>query len=192
MQLQPLQLAYYKGLKGTNGALQINFRKPHYYVKSDTRLRNFEGKFIPKEWLEVNPSLTIDDLSLAEGTLFLEITSATGKNVYDWDNKIVMALAVVDMGKLLTVLDGELSEVRIMHDPGAKTAAQGKVQKWLDVSEGEYKGPTGQPLHGITISVTKKDSEGQTRHMVPLTCDDAKVLACCLRVAIPASLGWIG
>lgn len=186
MTMNPLQLAFYKGAGGKYGALQLNLQKPHYYVKDNPKLKNYDGKFIPDAWKEQYPGLTKDDLTSREGALFLEITSAIGKNEYDWQNKIIMALSIADMGKLLLVLEGLLQEATIMHDPGAKSSSAGKVQKHLNISS-----PKGIKV-GVTISIMVKNAEGETlKHSVPLSGDEAKILAICIRTIIPAALAWI-
>jgi len=172
---------------GKWGALQLNYQKPHYYVKSNPKLKNYEGKFIPHDWLEHYPSLSKDDLTSREGALFLEITSTKDKNIYDWDNKIVMALSLHDMGKILMILEGGQagSEVKIMHDPGAKSATAGKIQKHLNISS-----PKGVKT-GAMVSVMQKSADGDTvSHTVPLSGDEVRVLATCIRKVIPSSLGW--
>lgn len=186
MSMSPLQLAFYKGAGGKNGALQLNLQRPHFYVKDNPKLKNYEGKFIPKEWKDKNPNLTPEDLTSREGALFVEIASATGKNVYDWENKIVMALSIDDMGKALMVLEGLEPEVNILHDPGAKTTTQGKVQKYLNLSS-----PKGIKA-GVIVSIAKKDADGNTvKHTVPLSGDEARVLATCIRAVIPVALAWL-
>jgi hypothetical protein len=187
MVMNPLQLAFYKGVGGKHGALQFNLQRPHYYLKSNPKLKNYDGKFIPKRWLEGDMPVPLeDDLTSREGALFMEVTSATGRNVYDWERKIVMALSINDMGKLLTVLEGLQQEVSIMHDPGAKTAAAGKVKKWLNVDS-----PDGLKT-GVMVRVrmTAADNE-TTSHTVPLSGDEVKVLAACIRAVIPAALAWV-
>lgn len=190
--MSPLQLAFYKGMGGKNGALQFNLQRPHFYVESNPKLKNYEGKFIPKEWLYINPALTKDDLTSREGALFVEITSAVGKNVYDWEKKVVMALSIHDMGKLLAFLEnslpvkeGEIPGVKIMHDPGAQSDTAGKVQKWLNVTS-----PNGLK-EGVIFNVSKREADGNIiKHMVPLDASESKILACCLRSVIPVALAW--
>ena len=119
-----------------------------------------------------------------EGALFLEISSAVGKNEYDWNNKIVMALSITDMGKMLMVLEGLEPEIKIMHDPGAKSSFAGKVQKHLAISS-----PKGLKA-GALISVMMKEGDSITKHMVPLSGDEIRTLAVCIRSVIPACLAW--
>lgn len=185
MGLIPLQLAFYKGVGGKHGALQFNPQRPHYYVKGKPGLKNFDGKFIPDSWKQQHSELTRDDLTSREGAIFMEITSAKGKNEYDWDNKITMALSVNDLGKLLLVLEAFAPEVKIMHDPGAKSATAGKVQKYLNVNS-----PKGLK-EGCFVSVTEKRADGDTKtHKVPLSADEVCLLRTAIRGFIPTALAW--
>lgn len=192
--MQPQQLNYYKGAGGKAGALQLNFQPPHYYVKkldpSDPKkyrkLKNYIGKFVPPAWKQDYPELTSDDLESREGAIFMEITSATGRNIYDWENKIRMALSITDMGKILAVLEGMAPGCKIYHDPGAKSSSAGKIGKSLEVTS-----PQGIKTGVIfTCSQTNKDDSTTRKHMVPLSGDEVAVLRACIRQAIPASLGW--
>ena len=195
MSMTPLQLSYYKGMKGTNGALQFNLQRPHWYCtkKGLNKLKNYEGKYIPTAWLETDKDLLPSDLSSREGCLFLEITSTSGPNVYNWDAKITMALSITDMSKILCVLegdnlqeDGTTKSAKIMHDPGAGTSTATKIQKWLEVSS-----PKGHKV-GVIFNVAQKSADGTTvKHMVPLTGDEAKSLACAIRGVIPICLAWV-
>lgn len=186
MSMPPLQFASYKGMSGSHGALQINLQKPHFYIEKNPKLKNYEGKFIPKEWLVANPNLTKDDLLSREGALFIEMCSATGKNVYDWEHKIIMAMSITDMGKLLMILEGSVPEMKIMHDPGAQTETAGKIQKWLNISS-----PKGIK-EGVLFNMSKKEADGTvTKHMVPLDGGEVKVLSCAIRQVIPVALAWV-
>jgi hypothetical protein len=183
--MDPLQLGFYKGMGGNYGAVQFNLQRPHYYVKGNTKLKNFEGRFIPETWKKTNENLTKEDLTSREGALFLEITSATGKNEYDWSRKIVIALSIHDMGKLLLVLEGTKPSIDIFHDPGAKTATEGKVNKKLSVSS-----PQGIAA-GVMIVASQTEAGGEKRiHTVPLSGDEVKTLAACIRGALPVALAW--
>jgi len=188
MSISPLQLAFYKGVTGNWGAIQFNLQRPHFYVKSNPKLKNFEGKFIKDEWKMEYPNLTKDELVSREGALFLEITSAKGKNVYDWDNKIIMALSITDLSKMLEVLEGRKPDCSLMHDPGAKTASQGKIQKRLVISS-----PKGIREAGCLVSASMiKSGTGAdpTKHTVPLSPDETLTLAVCIRRVIPRAIAW--
>jgi len=187
MSVGPLRLAFYKGITGKYGAIQFNPQMPHYYVKNQPSLKNFDGRFIPDNWLEGGPELTVEDLASREGAIFLEITSAKDKNVYDWNKKIVFALSITDIGKWIEVLEGTKPEAKLMHDPGAKSERQGKVKKYLEVSS-----PGGVKDKGcvVTASEVMAGSNTPTRHTVPLSSDECVTLSCAMKAFIAKALGW--
>lgn len=188
--IRPLQLAFYKGITSKWGALQLNEQFPHYYIKENGKFKNYDSREFKSEWLnspDWDPSWTAEkNLVSREGCLFLEISSATGPNEYDWANKIIMALSIVDMGKILLVLDGLSESVKILHDPGAKSASQGKVTKTIEISS-----PKGIK-EGVFVRAREQNagSDVVKQHQVPLSADEARVLNCCLRHAIPRALAW--
>jgi hypothetical protein len=118
-----------------------------------------------------------------EGAIFMEITSAKDKNVYDWENKIVMALSTNDMGKLLLTL-ATGNECNIMHDPGAKSDNAGAVKKYLNVTS-----PKGT-AEGVLLCCSQSAGGQTKKHMVPLAGDEVMVLRQLLQSAVSKSLGW--
>ena len=187
MSVGPLRLAFYKGITGKYGAIQFNPQLPHYYVKNEPSLKNFDGRWIPDNWKESNPSLSESDLASREGAIFMEITSAKDKNVYDWSKKIVFALSITDIAKWLLVLEGVETNVELMHDPGAKSVSQGKVKKYVSVTS-----PKGLKLGCIvTASEVMSASAPPTRHVVPLTADEVIALRCAMQSFIAKALGWL-
>jgi len=186
MSVGPLQLAFYKGVTGKWGAVQFNPQRPHYYVEKNPKLKNFDGRYIKEEWRRTYQELSDADLKSREGAIFLEITSARDKNVYDWANKIIVALSVTDLAQVLEVLTGRKQDCKIMHDPGAKSASQGKVQKYLMVTS-----PKGID-HGVMITATEvaAGSNTPTKHTVPLSSHETLTLSEAIRGFIPVALGW--
>ena len=125
MSFENLQYAIYKGKGGNFGAMQFSLQKPHFY---NGKQKDFTGEVA----LDENRKLR-EGWRQREGCVFLEITSTKEKDVYDWENKITMALSVNDLGKVLMgLMTG--NEVKIMHDPGAKTDTAGTVQKYLGIT----------------------------------------------------------
>ena len=176
--MNAMQYSIYKGTGGKFGALQFRFQGPHFYKdkeKDYAGTKCFEmkdGKQTLKEGWEAR-----------EGAIFMEITSAKDKNVYDWENKVVMALSTNDMGKLLLTL-ATGNECNLMHDPGAKSEAAGAVKKFMNVTS-----PKGT-AEGVLFCVSQS-AGGQTRkHMVPLAGDEVMVLRQLLQSAVSKSLGW--
>ena len=177
----PLQLAFYKGVGGKFGALQFNFRQPHYYCPS-CKTRVYEVWTAPSHCTKCDYSKR---LKSREGAVFMEISNTTAPNVYDWEHSTTFALSINDMAKILMVLEGQFSEMDIPHDPGAKSDDAGKVMKMLSISS--PKGVKEGCL--IRLSVTENGVKTQS-YMVPLDGPELKRLGICIRTAIPASLSW--
>jgi hypothetical protein len=176
----PLQYAVYKGTGGKFGALQFNLQRPHYV---NGKQRDFTGAIALEE---VDGRRKLEEgWKERPGCVFLEITSTKDgqKNVYDWDQKVIMALSVNDMGKiLLTLATGQ--ECKIMHDPNAKGENQGAIKKWLTVTS-----PKGT-IQGVMFSVSMNAAGDERRHTVPLTGDEVMVLRTLLQQAINRSVNW--
>jgi len=185
--ISPLQLAFYRGAGGKYGAVQFNFRRPHYYcVNKDCKQKVYDSTFPPDKCPA--SGCTAGKMESREGALFIEITSAKGKNDYDWDRKIVMALSISDLSQLLMVLEGHQNEVELMHDPHAKTANSGTITKRLKLlsPKGIY-----TPGGGLLVTCSQSIKDGDTiSHTVPLSPSEVKRLAVCIRTAIPQTLGW--
>lgn len=175
MTLNSLQYSVYKGMTGKWGAVQFNLQEPHYF-------RDKQKDFTGENALDENGKLK-DGWRIREGAVFLEITSTKDKNVYDWENKVTVALSVNDLGKVLLGLKtGE--DVKIMHDPGAKSERAGAVQKYVSITS-----PKGT-LEGCIVSVSETSGENKKSHTVPLSGDELLVLATLVQSAISRSLGW--
>jgi hypothetical protein len=177
--LQPVQKAIYKGIKGSNGALQFNLQPAHRFCTTCKK----------KDYTE-DPTCGVckNKITTREGAVFVEVASTTGPNVYDWENKIVFALSDVDIGKILWGVkhknkDGVFS-TSLMHDPGAKTASFGKVKKYMSIDS-----PDG-PQAGCIIRMTEQSGDQKKTHTVPVSGDELVVLVTLLTAAIPRMLAW--
>lgn len=176
--MNPMQYAIYKGTGGKHGAIQFNFQRPHYY---NGKQKDFTGDTAFE--LKEGKRQLRDGWQPREGAIFLEITSTKDKNVYDWENKVVIALSIDDMGKVLeTLVTG--NECKLLHDPGAKSESAGAIKKFLTVTS-----PKGIK-EGCLISCSMT-SGGQTKsHMVPITASEVLVLRSLLQAAISKALNW--
>ena len=177
-----LQHAIYKGTGGKFGAIQFNLQSPHYYRGKD---KSFDGKFKGESIFEVVEGKTKlkEGWKIREGCVFMEIASPKGKNVYDWENKIIMALSITDQGKiLLALVTGD--DCNLVHDPGAKTEAQGSVKKYLSITS-----PKG-PVVGVIFKATHVSGPDKRSHTVPLTGDEVLVLRTLFQTAISKTLNW--
>jgi len=187
MAMNALQLSFYRGVNGKFGAMQLNFRKPHYYCT----VPKCKGKVFDTPFPPLRCPLSSCDgqkMESREGALFMEITSAKGPNDYDWDKKITMAFSITDLSKLLLVLEGHQPEVEIMHDPHAKSVNSGKITKIFKLFS-----PKGLYIEkgGVLVSAIQSDKEGnKVLHTVPLGPEEVKRLAICLRAVIPLTLAW--
>jgi hypothetical protein len=174
----PQQYAIYKGMGGKFGAAQFNLQLPHKFC-AKCKKRDYTGN-------SLKCSECTEDLSVREGAVFLEVTSAKDKNVYDWSKKVTIALSVTDLSKLLygirTASEG--SEVKLLHDPGAKTETMGKVQKHLTLSS-----PKG-PSAGFMLSVAQIGGQDKLQHTVPLSAEEALTIATLFQAAIARTLAW--
>lgn len=175
-----MQWNVYKGTGGKFGALQFGLAGPHYFKgkeKDYTGSKAFEGGKLQEGWKK------------REGCIFMDITSAKGKNVYDWEKKVIMALNLGDIGKILFFLTtgqsprGE-STLDLVHDPHAQSENQGTVKKFLRVSS-----PKGTKA-GVIFSVNQQGGGEERKHSVPLTGDEVIVLRGLLQAAIPRALNW--
>jgi hypothetical protein len=176
--MNPMQYAIYKGTGGKHGAVQFNFQRPHYY---NGKQKDFVGELA----FEVKDGKRVlkDGWQQREGAIFLEITSTKDKNVYDWENKVVIALSIDDMGKLLeTLVTG--NECKLVHDPGAKSESAGVVKKFLTLSS-----PKGIK-EGCIISCSMQSGGETKNHMVPISPSEVLVLRSLLQSAIAKSLNW--
>ena len=171
---KPSQFAIYKGTSGKFGALQFNVADRHFFKGKE---KDFTGAQALKD------GKLQEGWDQREGCVFLEITSTKAPNVYDWENKIVMALSITDMGKLLlTLATGD--DCSIMHDPGAKSESSGQIKKYLKVTS-----PQGLKS-GVMFMVNQTQGEQKKSHLVPVSPDEVMVLRALLTTAISRSLGW--
>jgi hypothetical protein len=160
----PLQFQIYKGKGGRFGAAQFSLKD----AKLPVDLKD-KGE---------------------EGVMFLNITSATGPDNYDWANKIVLALSIEELGGILHVMsapvqaDGKTNEYKITHDPGAGSDTKGQTVKGLYISA-----PKG-PLTGIMLTATENKDGVTKKHTVPVTSNELMVLKALFEAAIPRMLGW--
>lgn len=191
--MKPMQYPIYKGTGGRFGAIQFNFQGPHFYCgkqKDYTGSEAFETvdgrRKLKANWKE------------REGCVFVEITRAVDKNKYDWNQKIIMALSVNDLGKLLYFLttgkssnpkererEGKpTNSMTIMHDPNAKSDRAGETQKYLRVYS-----PNGT-AEGCLITVTQIEKGEKREHTVPVTGDEVIALRTLVQAAISSALSW--
>lgn len=180
MKIKPLQYSIYKGVGGKWGAAQFNFQPPHYFC-SECKVKSFNGPYDLEH--KIGCESTQKPAEVREGCVFFEITSATAPNVYDWDKKIIMALSPNDMAQLLFGLRTG-NDVKLMHDPNAKSNRQGVVSKGLS-----FTSPKGT-MEGGLLTATHSENNDTRKHTVPMNGSEVLALATLLTAALSAALGW--
>lgn len=175
------QWAIYKGMGGNHGAVQFDLQLPHWYDDHGNRDYTGEKALVRSKDDELTRKVK-DGWKSREGCVFMNITSTKdgAKNVYDWDNKIVIALSVQDIGTLLeTLATGK--EAKIVHDPNAKTSNQGSVKKFLAAKKSPQ---------GVLFTVTMISGGDKKSHTVPLSVAESLVLKELLSRAVSQALNW--
>jgi len=181
--MEPLQYSIYKGIKGNNGAVQFNLQSPHWYYGKTKSYDGFD-KDSNSIFEVINSKRKLKEgWKMREGAIFMNITSAIGPNTYDWENKIVIALSITDIGKvILSLLTGD--ECKIIHDPGAKSASQGLTKKFVNISS-----PEG-PAVSVMLNVRESTGQNTKSHTVPISGDEVVVLKELLQTAVSRVLSW--
>jgi hypothetical protein len=198
--MNPLQHAVYKGTGGKYGAVQFNLQPPHFF---SGKLKDFTGKIDP-DGRDSTAAFTLKEVDgrkkvtlkegwkQREGAVFVEASSATAKDVYDWKNKIIFAMSVSDLGKAIYFLTTGQSpnskeqkgSMSIYHDPNAKTTRANTVKKNL-----KFYSPNG-PAQGGILSLEQTEGEEKKSHRIPLSGDDVMVLRKLFEAAVPRALAW--
>lgn len=155
-----MQYSIYKGVKGKFGAVQFDLKSGLHRGETDDR-GNTQEKDKP-------------------GCIFVNITCAAGPNKYDWDQQIKFALGAADIGKILLGLrkGNEVSLVHVMN----KGKEQEGPTKTFKLSKGES--------YGWFLNMTEGPRDGGRNHGVPISDDEALVLATLLQDALPKIFKW--
>lgn len=184
--MRSLQYAIYKGKNKTGGvpsfgAAQFNLADAHHYCDT-CKEKNYKGDWHPTEGTSL--SSCKGKMLTREGCVFVEITSAKAPDVYDWDNKIIMALSVTDLSKLLLTLRTGV-ECKLFHDPGAGSEKMGAIKKTFNVQS-----PKGIE-NGCMIYATMTNGTDNRKHTVPLSSDECCALGLLVAAAVPRCLNWL-
>ena len=177
--MKPIQHNIYKGTSGKFGAIQFSLL-PSHWVSSDpsSKVKVFGDNPVP-------PHDAADDSEMIQkdGCIFVHAASAVGPNKYDWDNKIVFALSLTDIGKLLVHFKNG-QDLSLFHDPGAQSTRKGEVTKTM-----KFSSPKGI-VNGAFINLVMNAGGKTTTHSIPLTVDELAILDTLLRAAVPKMLAW--
>lgn len=150
---KPLAYTIYKGVSGKFGVVRFEFIPPF----SNPKRRK------------------------ADGTVLVTAANAIGPNQYDWDNKIVFALSISDIGAVMEGL--RKGEINLFHDPGMKSETQGAVTKSLKMIRGEGK-------ESFFFSLSSKQNGTESSVKLPISVQEAMILNVLLSHAVPKMLNW--
>jgi len=120
------------------------------------------------------------------GAVFLSAAACTGNNIYDWDNKINMALSLSDISTILNIFrappnPGEESE-SLFHDKFKGSDREGQVVTKLTIKRGE----TGGWRWGLG-----RRENGEWRYVnVPVSDGETIEIRTLLERAVIRILGW--
>ena len=184
----PLKHRIYKGVGGKFGAAQFTFNQPFFYCNKNRKHKYYVGDLVKKANFSSDTRCSVEGcggtLTAREGNVFLEMTGATGKNQYDWKNKIQFCLSIKDIGMLLVAIKKGTRQ-ELTHDPGAGTSRKGTIMKKLtyDVKD-KSKGAL------LSLYEKKKDDEKGRNVTVPLSLDETIVLGLLLEAVTPSTLAW--
>ena len=160
----PLQYAIFKGVTGKFGALRLNLKKAYVDNRRDK-----------------------DD-----GCIFLEMVSTKGPNNYDWENsKIVMALSIIDIPKIIMYLRAPQHpmfektdyKLKIYHDRDAGTSNKGQNVTNIMIDKPKDK-------DNFFFNAFQKKGEITKQASVPVSPDEAVAIGTLLQAAIPLILAW--
>lgn len=185
----PLQWGVYKGVGGRHGAAQFKLVAPHFYC-SQCKSKNFNTTEFACKDTDGEPKSPCPQAKMVEraGSILLEATSTKEgqKNVYDWENKVIFALGLTDLGKVLRFLRTSQvgDSLQLLHDPGAQSAMAGKVIKTLYLSSPQGIG------QGLILSLSAKEGDRLVKHSIPLSGDEVAILGTLVQAAIPKLLSW--
>jgi len=154
-----MNYACYKGVSGSWGAIQFDMKYPD----------------VDKEKMITRP-----------GVIFINACTAIGKNQYDWKNKVIFALSIDELGKLLHffVSAGEGESLNLVHDSGKGSATEGELIKTMNCFTRDG------VLGGMMVTIMQKKDDQTTTHKIPVSGNEVMVLKALFEFAIPRLLGW--
>lgn len=149
---RPIDYKIYKGMGGKQGCFQFGMTPAHW------------------------PGARKE-----EGAVWIEAAATIGKNKYNWDDKITLALSANDIGVILTGF--KQGSFDIYHDQDAQTEKQGTRPKKLTLTSGEKPGT-------FYLSLSLKKGKDTDRVSISLAPHEARILCTLLEHALPKILGW--
>ena len=124
------------------------------------------------------------DLNKEKQSVFVEISRQSGERAFDWANKIVFKLSLMELGKLLLVLTGKTKQIQLFHDPSKGEYALAKETKnaTLSFTKGDY---------GFFLKISQQSQAGELNSIqISLADEEAMVLEILLKEAVEEISGW--
>lgn len=145
--------------------------------------------------LDLREAYTSDPSRKPTGIIFLNMTPTEGKNQYNWNKKISMALNLSDLADILLYLKSPShphfekndNSCFIIHDRGMNSGKErGQDTSTLNINK-----PSN--MNNFFFNMTKKqDGEIISKVSVPISVPEALVITSLIETAIPAMLSWSG
>ncbi len=171
-----------KPLQSTPSAVKLADPKQ---FETKTIPQSFENKFkIYKPNKAGAGSAVQFDFNVEKKSVFVEAAKQTAPQAFDWSNKLTFKMAVIDIAKLLIVLNGKAANVELFHDPskgGYATSSdtRNSTVSFSKMASGYYFKLSTQGQDGKVNSIATSVSE-----------DEAIVLKILLEKAIEKIYKW--
>ncbi|MBI2446001.1 hypothetical protein HYV43_06445 [Candidatus Micrarchaeota archaeon] len=121
------------------------------------------------------------DYNPEKESVFVEAAPQSGEKQFDWNQKIVVKVSILELAKLLLVLEGKQPTTKLFHDstkvPGETTLKNTVVE----LTRGDY---------GFFMKISSQSDVGLKIVNVNVSDDEAMALSVLFRRAIGRTYGW--
>ncbi len=124
------------------------------------------------------------DLAADKQCVFLEASLQNGPQSFNWQEKLVVKLDPVDLGKLLAVLNGACKQTKIFHDPSKREGYSGSaLNNTIEFSRGMQ--------YGFFMRVSQQSADRTVKSVsLGLSDDEAQVTRVLLERAVQRIYSW--
>jgi hypothetical protein len=126
------------------------------------------------------------------GAVFIQMAPTTGKNEYNWEQKITFACGISDIAKMLEATVGSFPKdkegiqqdyVDIFHDTHAGTENKGQLTKSLRISK-------DKEGRGLFFNLSQKENGTSRNVNVPISNGELLIMKALLERAVVRILAW--
>lgn len=123
------------------------------------------------------------DFNPEKESVFLEAAPQSGEKQFDWGQKIIVKISVMELAKLLLVFEGQAKTVKLFHDSTKSQSAEGSTLKntVVEVTRGEF---------GFFLKASAQSGTGVRTVNITVAEEEAKALSVLFRRAIGRVYGW--